>query len=68
MGILLNSRQADGLANFFFDVGKGVVLGSLGFSAVISKMPFPLRLLNVLGGLALAYICIKMALRILEEP
>lgn len=35
MQVLLNPEQAKGLANFFFDMAKGLILGSLGLALTI---------------------------------
>ena len=64
MGVSLNSEQAKGLANFFFDVAKGLVLGGIGFATVL---PLGLKLLSVLAMSILAIICVKIALTLLEE-
>ena len=64
MGVSLNSYQAKGLANFFFDVAKGLVLGGIGFATVL---PLGLKLLSVLAMSVLVIICVKIALTLLEE-
>lgn len=59
----LNTKQAEGLANFFFDIAKGLILGGVGSVAVS-----PVQIKFISGTLSgvFAYICIKIALTILE--
>jgi hypothetical protein len=64
MGFSLNSQQAKGLANFFFDVAKGLVLGGIGFATLV---PLGLKLFSVLVMSILAIICVKVALILLED-
>jgi len=67
MALVLNSKQADGLAKFLFDVAKGAVLGALGFSAGVAGLPPATRTAYLVAGMSLAYGCIKMALSLLEQ-
>lgn len=67
MELALNSDQAKALSNFFFDIAKGVLVGSLGFSAGISDLSILLRLTNIIGGVILTYICMKIGLSLLEK-
>ena len=59
----LNSEQAKGLSNFFFDVAKGLVLGGIGFYVI---SPFQIKYITVISSGMLAHGCIKMALTLLE--
>lgn len=60
----LNSEQAKGLSNFFFDVAKGLVLGGIGFYVI---SPFQIKyIMGILSGI-FVYGCIKMALALLED-
>lgn len=67
MGFALNSDQAKVLSNFFFDLAKGILVGSLGFLAGISDLSMFLRLTNIIGGVILTYICMKIGLSLLEK-
>lgn len=64
MGIILNAEQAKGLANFFFDVAKGLTVGALGLAAVIRP---EIKAITVLGSIIGAFICIQFALALLEN-
>lgn len=64
MQVALNSEQARGLANFFFDVGKGLMLGGLGFATIVS---FELKLISVSVTSLCALVCVRFALRLLED-
>lgn len=48
MSITLNQEQAKSLANFFFDIAKGVTLGGLGFATVT---PLEVKIVTVLASL-----------------
>lgn len=61
---MLNTEQSKGLANFFFDVAKGLILGGIGFS--ISTSP-EVRILAILLSSVMTYICIRLALLMLEN-
>ena len=64
MNLTINDEQAKGLASFFFDVAKGLVLGAIGFAAVTQ---IEAKLLFVILSLVVAYICIRIALSILDQ-
>lgn len=53
MLIGINSRQADKLSSFFFDLAKGVALGILGLSVTVSNVSQITKLLNIFAGLFL---------------
>lgn len=60
----LNSAQIKGLANFFFDIAKGFVLGGVGLTAA-----YPIEekfVLNIIS-ISLAIVSLRIALRLLEE-
>jgi len=59
-----NRSQAKGLANFFFDLAKGLVLGGLGLSLTI---PGGERMFLSLSALLIAGFCVMMAIELLEE-
>ena len=64
MEVTLNSKQSEGLANFFFDIAKGLVLGTVGFISIIpSDVKFIMGTLNI----ALAFAFIRFALLLLED-
>lgn len=60
----LNREQAKSLANFFFDVAKGLILGGIGLAVVV---PWNVRILTLLLSVITAYFCIRFALSLLEE-
>ena len=64
MGVFLNTRQAEGLANFFFDVAKGLVLGGIGFATIV---PLELKLMSVGFTTVFALVCVRFALLLLED-
>jgi len=61
---LFNSQQCKGLAGFFFDTAKGLVLGAIVFAVVA---PLETKLLYAAVSALLAYWCIKFALSLLEN-
>lgn len=62
--MLLNNDQARGLANFFFDIAKGLILGSLGLSLAV---PLAVKVAIVIPSIFFALWCVKMALYLLED-
>lgn len=60
----LNAAQAKGLADFFFDVAKGLVLGGVGFATTV---PLEFRLIFGLLVTIFTYACIRIALYLLKE-
>lgn len=60
----LNREQARGLANFFFDVAKGAILGGSGLTVIV---PLNFRLYTILLSVAAAYMSVRFALSLLEE-
>lgn len=62
----LNIRQADKLADFFFDVAKGVLLAGLGFS-VVTPLALMGKLTFLLNSTVLAYVSIRFGLELLKE-
>ena len=64
MRISLNSEQAKGLANFLFDVAKGLVLGGIGLSLTT---PFEVKILAIFSSSIFAAACLIMALKLLED-
>lgn len=60
----LNAEQTKGLANFFFDIAKGLVLGGLGYSAVI---PSQAKIAIIIVSLFAAYLCVRSAMIILDK-
>jgi len=62
--LILNQEQLKGLANFFFDLAKGLILGGVGFSLTI---PFVARTLLIFFVLFTAVWFVKIALDLLEE-
>lgn len=64
MSITLNQEQAKSLANFFFDVAKGVILGGLGFATVTS---LEVKIFAVLSSLVVTYLLVRFGLILLED-
>lgn len=62
MEFYLNREQSKGLANFFFDMAKGVLLGSFGFVTVAEA-----KIVIILIGVFVAAICIVQALSLLGK-
>lgn len=62
--LILNQEQLKGLANFFFDLAKGLVLGGLGLTLTI---PLESRLMAVLIFIPLSVWFVIIALDILED-
>lgn len=60
----LNKEQAKSLSNFFFDLAKGLVLGGIGFAAVV---PWNVKVTEILASTLIAYACISIGLNLLEE-
>lgn len=61
---VLNKAQAQELAKFFFDIGKGLILGGVGFATVGS---IEIRIITAILSLALSYTCIRFGLTLLKE-
>lgn len=59
-----NKEQAKSLSNFFFDVAKGLVLGGIGFTLVVS---WEIRMTAIVSSTAMAYACIRIGLSLLED-
>ncbi len=64
MYLSLNNEQAKGLSNFFFDIAKGLVLGGIGFATFV---PLESMLIFVTLSAIFAFLCIRLALSILED-
>ncbi|MBI2611992.1 hypothetical protein HYW54_04595 [Candidatus Gottesmanbacteria bacterium] len=64
MNIPLNLEQSKGLANFFFDIAKGLVLGGIGFATVA---PFEQKIIVSISSFILAFWSVKTALALLEK-
>lgn len=62
--MILNAEQSKGLANFFFDLAKGLTLGAA-LSTTIG--PVELRLFISAISIIFAYFCVKLALTLLEN-
>ncbi|MDP3994920.1 MAG: hypothetical protein Q8P91_03750 [bacterium] len=60
MEINLNDNQIKGLSGFFFDVAKGLLLGSVGISTFT-----PLKIITVLLGSLSAFGCVFASLYLL---
>lgn len=64
MTFFLNKEQAKGLADFFFSIAKGLVLGGI---ALVAINPLQLKILAIISSTILAYICVRFALALLED-
>lgn len=64
MKVNLNNKQGERLADFFLDMAKGLLLGGIGFSAVV---PLESKLVTVFLSSGLSFWCLKMGLSLLEE-
>lgn len=62
--VFLNDSQAKGLANLFFDLAKGFILGGVGFATV---GPLEAKVVTATSAILLAFLCVKFALSLLEE-
>ena len=67
MALVLNSKQAEGLSDFLFDIAKGTLLAAMGFSLGAADAAPVARLGSLTGGITMTYFCIKNALSLLEE-
>lgn len=63
----INSRQADKLSNFFFDIAKGFVLGIAGLSVSGVEISFYSRFTNILVGIIVIYFCIRLGLELIKN-
>jgi len=64
MQISLNPNQAKALADFLFDIAKGLFLGGLGS---IVFLPSSLKIVIIFVANIFAVVCIRFALSLLEE-
>lgn len=62
--MVLNKAQAQELAQFFFDLAKGFILGGVGFTAIT---PAEIKLAMAIASLILTYFCIRIGLTLLKE-
>lgn len=60
----LNKEQAKSLSDFFFDVAKGLVLGGIGFTIIVS---WEMRITAIISSTTMAYACIRIGLSLLED-
>ncbi|MEK7497614.1 MAG: hypothetical protein AAB656_01710 [Patescibacteria group bacterium] len=67
MRVSLNREQAKGLSNFFLDIAKGLVLATLGFTVLPSGAALIFRAINVIALGMIAYYCVRIGLRLLEN-
>lgn len=62
--MILNHNQAEKLADFFFDIAKGLILGGFGFASIV---PNEVKLIYPIVGSLLAFWCVKLGLKLLED-
>jgi hypothetical protein len=67
MLVSINSKQADRLSNFFFDVAKGIVLGTFGLSITASGISLFTLILNIFAGVFMVYLCVRVGMFLLNE-
>lgn len=60
----LNAEQSKGLANFYFDVAKGIFLG--GVSLAVFNQPQTRPFTFVLSAI-ISYTCVQFALNLLKD-
>lgn len=63
MEFSLNNAQAKGLAGFFFDVAKGVILGGVGIASIA---PLEVKFAYIVISI-LTYLSLRVALVLLEK-
>lgn len=63
----INSKQADKLSNFFFDIAKGVVLATIGFSVYGDGVSLYLRFVNIFLGIIVVYFCMRFGLEYIKN-
>ncbi len=61
----LNHDQAKGLSNFFFDIGKGLIISGIGLSSIAKT--FPEKIILVVSNAVLTIICVVFAMSILDN-
>lgn len=60
----LNREQKISLSNFFMDLAKGLILGSIGFAAVVS---FEAKLTGIIVGFFMAFLLVDSGLSLLKK-
>lgn len=60
---MFNIEQARGLSTFFFDIGKGLILGGVG---IYFLTPIEARLVISIFIFLVSYFCVYLALEILK--
>lgn len=63
----MNKEQIKSFSVFFFDIAKGITLGSFGLPIISSSIPLSLKISVTIIGLIVAVICIKLGLDLLNE-
>lgn len=66
MLVSINSKQADRLSNFFFDVAKGMLLATIGLSVSGDGISVYLRFVNIFLGAIVIYFCIRFGLELIK--
>lgn len=61
----LNKEQIKGLANFFFDIAKAGVIGSITLSGTTDNLI--VKTFIGLGNIFLSFICLTTALKLLRQ-
>ncbi len=63
----MNKEQIKSFSAYFFDLAKGITLGSFGLPIISSNIPLSLKISVTITGLIVAVICIKIGLDLLNE-
>lgn len=61
----LNQEQAKGLSDFFFDIGKGLILSGIGFSAIARTLNE--KIIIMTSNSLLTILCVVFAISILDR-
>ena len=63
MDFPLNTKQSEKLADFFFDIAKGLILGGIGFTVIAHQ---EMKLIYTVVSVFCAFWCITTAMNLLE--
>lgn len=61
----LNLKQSESLSGFFFDIAKGLMLGTIGFASVTPNVSA--KIIFVFSSILLTIICVNFALTLLKK-
>lgn len=64
----LNQKQSEFLAQFFFDISKGLTLGSVGFYVIpTSDFTILTKILHSFSGILIAVLFVRLGLLLLDK-